>query len=183
MSSIKDPLLDNNMQLLKRDLFTEEELSGSNGKMDYSRLVTWFNVIASRQTDKIDQLTYTDLHRESGFQVPVDQWLTFMSDHRVSKLLDEIMMINARSSVNKLLNSDDKSVASSQKLSAMMNFISKHFDSIVGRDAIVYVYTSIPLTENEENSRNAKTLLIRPKVNPHNPATPGSKHNLTKGKV
>lgn len=170
-------------ELLKKELFTEEELQGLNGKMDYSKLVTWFNVIALRYPDTIDQLSYMDFYRESNNMVEIDEWLSFMSDHRVSQLLNEIMIINARSNINKLMTMNDKSTANAQKLTAMMNFIGKYFDQLVGKDSIVYVYTSIPLTKDEENARNAKTLLIKPKVNPYNPAVPGSKNNERKGKV
>lgn len=171
------------VELLKRELFTEEELNGENGKMNYSRLVTWFNIIAAENADIVDQLTYNDFYNKANQQIPIDEWLTFMSDYRVSKLLNEIMIINARSSINKIINSEEKSVAASQKLGVMVNFISKYFDSIVGRDSVVYIYTSVPLTEKEEQAKNAKTLLVKPKINPHNPANPGSKNNRYKGKV
>lgn len=171
------------VELLKRELFTEEELNGENGKMNYSRLVTWFNIIAAEHADIVDQLTYNDFYNKANQQIPIDEWLTFMSDYRVSKLLNEIMIINARSSINRIVNSEEKSVAASQKLGVMVNFISKYFDSIVGRDSVVYIYTSVPLTEKEEQAKNAKTLLVKPKINPHNPANPGSKNNRYKGKV
>lgn len=170
------------MEILKRELFTEEELNGENGKMNYGALVTWFNIIAERNPDTIDQLTYMDFYNQSQ-QIEVEDWLNFMSDYRVSNLLNKIMIINARSSINKIMNSEEKSVAASQKLGVMVNFISKYFDQIVGKDSVVYVYTSIPLTPQEENARNAKTLLVKPKINPHNPAVPGSNNNKFKGKV
>jgi hypothetical protein len=97
-------------------------------------------------------------------------------------LLDKLMLINMRSNINKLINSEDKSVAGSQKLNAALNFLSKYFDDAMNRESVRYIYTSVPLTPAEEKARDARTLLIKPKVNPHNPAVPGtSKGKATRG--
>lgn len=152
------------VEFLRKDLFTEEEL-----KKGADKLVYYFNKVAASKPDIIDQLTYMDFYKGSGEQIPVDEWLNFMSDYRVSNLLNKIMLINARANVNRLMTSDEKSVAASQKLTASLAFLGKYFDSLVTNDAVVYVYTSIPLTDSEKKAANAKSLLVKPKQNPYNP--------------
>lgn len=153
------------VEFLKKDLFTEEELK----EKDMDRLVTHFNLVAARQPEKIDQLTYMDFYKGAGEQIPVDVWLDFLSDYRVANLLDRIMLINLRANTNRLMTSEEKSVAASQKLTTTFNFLSKYFDSLIGSSAVTYIYTSIPLTESEKKAQNAKSLLIKTKHNPYNP--------------
>ena len=168
------------MGILNRDLFTEEELN--NPKTRYNLLIYWFNKFADEFPDKVDQKTYIDFHKYSKEQLNIDEWIEFFSDYRVSMLLDKLMLINMRSNINKLINSEDKSVAGSQKLNAALNFLSKYFDDAMNRESVRYIYTSVPLTPAEEKARDARTLLIKPKVNPHNPAVPGtSKGKATRG--
>ena len=155
------------IEFLKKDLFTEEELKGDTG-----RLVYFFNKIAAERPTEIDQLTYVDFFKGSKEQISIDKWLDFMSDYRVSNLLNKIMLLNARSNINRLMTSEEKSVAASQKLTSVLNFLSKYFDSIVGNDSVVYVYTSVPMTPQEEKAANSKTLLIEPTKNPYNPKRP-----------
>lgn len=154
------------IEFLKKDLFSEEELK----EKDYERLVYYFNLVAARSPERVDQLSYMDFYKGSKEQITVDKWMDFMADYRVSNLLDKIMLLNMRANANKIMTSEEKSVAASQKLTSVLNFIGKYFDSIVSNDSVVYVYTSTPLTEAEKAAKNAKVLTIKPKVNPYNPA-------------
>lgn len=165
------------MGILNKDLFTEEELN--NPKIRFNSLIYYFNEVAELHPEKIDQMTYIEFHKHSKEQLKIEEWIDFFSDYRVSMLLDKLMLINMRSSVNKILSSDEKSVAASQKLTAALNFIAKYFDEAMNRESVRYIYTSIPLTSQEEKARDARTLLIKPKVNPHNPAVPGTSKGKT----
>lgn len=165
------------MGILNKDLFTEEELN--NPKTRYNSLIYYFNKFAEEFPDQIDQKTYIDFHKYSKEQLNVEEWIEFFSDYRVSMLLDKLMLINMRSIVNKLLGAEDKSVAGSQKLNAALSFLSKYFEDAMNRESVRYIYTSVPLTPQEEKAKDAKTLLVKPKINPHNPAIPG----VSKGKA
>lgn len=156
------------MGILNRDLFTEEELN--NPKTRYNTLIYHFNRIAEEQPQSVDQLTYIDFHKLSKEQLRIDEWIEFFSDYRVSQLLDKLMLINMRSNVNKLLGSSTANTASSQKLNAALSFMSKYFDDAMNREMVTYVYTSVPLTKQEEKAKDAKTLVVKPLKNPHNPA-------------
>jgi hypothetical protein len=160
------------MGILNKDLFTEDELNSS--KTRFNLLIYYFNKVAEEYPDKVDQMTYIEFHKYSKEQLKVEEWIEFFSDYRVSMLLDKLMLINMRSNINRLINSEDKSVAGSQKLNAALNFLGKYFEDAMNRDSVKYIYTSVPLTPAEEKSRDARTLLIKPKVNPHNPAVPGT---------
>lgn len=167
------------MGILNKDLFTEEELESK--KTRFKELIYWFNKVADEHPEKVDQLTYIDFHKLSKEQLRVDEWIEFFSDYRVSMLLDKLMLINMRSNVNKLINTEDKSVAGSQKLSAALNFLGKYFEEAMNRESVKYIYTSVPLTEAEEKARDARTLFIKPKVNPYNPAIKGTTRGKTNG--
>lgn len=164
------------MGILNKELFNEEELQ--NTRIRYELLIYWFNKINEDEQGIVDQLTYLDYHQKSKGTLTIEEWLEFLSDYRVSMLLDKVMLINMRSNVNKILSSDNKSVAASQKLSSALTFLSKYFDEAMGRESVVYIYTSVPLTKDEEFARNAKTLVVRPKKNPHNPMKGSSDHGV-----
>lgn len=155
------------MGILNKELFNEEELK--NSRIRYESLIYYFNKINEEQEGMVDQLTYLDYHKLSNGTLSIEEWLEFLSDYRVSMILDKVMLINMRSNVNKILSADNKSVAASQKLSSALSFLSKYFDEAMGRESVIYIYTSVPLTKEEEYARNAKTLVVRPKKNPHNP--------------
>lgn len=169
------------MGILNPDLFTEEELS--NPKTRFNLLIHWFNKVADEKPERVDQMTYIDFHKESKEILRVEEWIEFFSDYRVSMLLDKLMLINMRSNVNKLINSSEGGVAGSQKLSAALNFLSKYFEDAMNRESVRYIYTSVPLTKAEEKARDARTLVIKPKINPHNPAVPGVSKGKAVGKV
>jgi len=158
------------MGLLNRELFNEEELK--NKRMRYDLLIEHFNRINEQHAGQVDELNYLDYHRMSGEQLRIEEWLEFLSDYRVSMILDKVMLINMRSNVNKLLNSGDKSVAGSQKLSSALSFLGKYFEEAMNRESVTYIYSSVPLTKQEERSKNARTLVIEPKKNPYNPRVP-----------
>lgn len=157
------------MSILRMNQFSEEELN--EGRINYKELIKAFNKTHDRSPDEIDQLTYMDFYnRNRNAHLEPYEWLEFLSDHRVTLVMDKIMLMKMRSNVNKILSdSDNKSVAASQKLSASLNFLDKHFDSVMSRETTQYIYTSVPLTKAEEQSANARTLVIEPYKNPHNP--------------
>lgn len=158
------------MGILNIELFNEEELS--NKRIRYDLLIYWFNKINDESIGKVDQLSYMDYYKKSKEQLRVEEWIEFLSDYRVSMLLDKIMLINMRSNVNELMNSEDRSVAGSQKLSATLTFLAKYFDQAMNRESVQFIYTSVPLTKEEVHAKNTKTLLIKPKKNPYNPSIP-----------
>lgn len=157
------------MSILRMEQFSKEELE--DGRIRYRDLIIAFNKTHDTHSSKIDELSYMDFYNlNKHTHLEPNEWLEFLSDHRIILVLDKIMLMKMRSNVNKILSSDDKSVAASQKLSASLNFMDKHFDSVMSRETTQYIYTSVPLTRQEEQAANARTLVIKPLENPHNPA-------------
>lgn len=158
------------MGILRMEQFSKEELE--NGRIRYKELVIAFNKTHEQRPEDIDQLSYMDFYNiNKKSDLTLTEWLEFLSDHRVVLLMDKIMLMKMRSNVNKILSDfDNKSVASSQRLTSSLNFLDKHFEQAMSRETTQYIYTSVPLTEAEEKAANAKTLVIKPKENPYNPA-------------
>lgn len=145
--------------ILKEEQWSEEELASGNTL----ELIRHFNRVHGEVGEAIDELSYLDFHRRSNEQFSSSEWLEFLSDHRIILLLDKIMLMKMRGNVNKILSDEEsKSVAASQKLSASLNFLDKHFDSVMSRETTQYVYVSVPLTAEEERSRNARTVVLKP---------------------
>lgn len=168
------------MGLINENLFSEEELEQESP--NYKQLIYWFNKINDDTHGKVDELTYLEYYQRAKEQLRIEEWLEFLSDYRIAAILDKVMLMNMRSSVNKLMNdTESKSTAGAQKLTSALNFLGKYFDEAMGKENTIFIYTSIPLTKEEEFARNAKTLLIRPKINPHNPARPNKVNKTTKG--
>lgn len=168
------------MGLINENLFSQDELEQT--EPNYKQLIYWFNKINDDTHGKVDELSYLDYYKKSNEQLKIEDWLSFLSDYRIAAILDKVMLMNMRSSVNKLMNdTESKSTAGAQKLTSALNFLGKYFDEAMGKENTIFIYTSIPLTAEEEFARNAKTLLIRPKINPHNPSRPGAKNKSSKG--
>lgn len=167
------------MGLLNKALFSKEELESE--RIRYNILIYWFNKINEEDSKKVDQLNYIDYYKKSKEQLTIEEWLEFLSDYRVAAILDKVMLMNMRANVNKLLSDkEDRSVANSQRLNSSLTFLSKYFDQGMDKENVTYIYTSVPLTKDEENAKNARTLLVRPKINPHNPGIPTSDKKLVK---
>jgi DUF438 domain-containing protein len=167
------------MGLINENLFSKEELEQESP--NYKQLIYWFNKINDDTEGKVDELNYLDYYKQAKEQIRIEDWLSFLSDYRIAAILDKVMLMNMRSSVNKLMNdTESKSTAGAQKLTSALNFLAKYFDDAMGKENTVFIYTSVPLTKEEEFSRNAKTLLVRPKINPNNPAVPGKPNQTTK---
>lgn len=167
------------MGLINDNLFSPDELAQESP--NYKQLIYWFNRINDETEGKVDELTYLEYYKRAKEQLKIEDWLAFLSDYRIAAILDKVMLMNMRSSVNKLMNdTESKSTAGAQKLTSALNFLGKYFDDAMGKENTVFIYTSIPLTKEEEFARNAKTLLIRPKINPYNPSVPGSPNKTNK---
>jgi hypothetical protein len=166
------------MGLLNKDFFSQEELNDS--VIRYEQLIYWFNKINDENQGKVDQYSYVDYHKLSKEIFRVDEWVEFLSDYRVTAIMDKIMLINMRANANKLLTSEEKSVAASQKLNMTLAFLGKYFDSNMNKETTRFIYTSVPLTEKEKQSRDAKVMVIKPTVNPTNPAILGNNNQTTK---
>lgn len=161
--------------ILDPRLFNDEELR--NAESNYALMIDIFNDVYNREPDKIEEKGFGEFMNEPrGRQVDASSWLEFLSDHRVTQVLNKVMVIKMRNQVNRMLASDSKSTAESQKLSAALGFLERNEEKILTNDNTVFVYTSVPLSKEEEYARNAKTQVIRPLINPHNPANPSSKN-------
>lgn len=170
------------MGLINENLFSKEELEQE--APNYKQLIYWFNKINDDTHGKVDELTYLEYYQRAKEQLRIEEWLEFLSDYRIAAILDKVMLMNMRSSVNKLMNdTESKSTAGAQKLTSALNFLGKYFDEAMGKENTVFIYTSIPLTKEEEFARNAKTFLVRPKINPHNPTRPGANNKTNKGVI
>src|SRR5690554_4544624 len=116
------------MGILRMEQFSKEELE--NGRIRYKELVIAFNKTHEQRPEDIDQLSYMDFYNiNKKSDLSLTEWLEFLSDHRVVLLMDKIMLMKMRSNVNKILSDfDNKSVASSQRLTSSLNFLDKHFE-------------------------------------------------------
>lgn len=161
--------------ILDPGLFNDDELRDS--VRNYALMIDIFNSMYERDPGSIEEKGFEDFMSEPrGRQVDASSWLEFLSDHRVSQVLNKVMVLKMRNQVNKLLSNDSKSTAEAQKLNAALGFLERNEERILSNDTTVYVYTSVPLSKDEEYARNAKTQVIRPLINPHNPANPSSKN-------
>lgn len=161
--------------ILNVGLFNDEELR--NVENSYGMMIDIFNEVYEREPDKIEEKGFQDFMKEPrGRSISASGWLEFLSDHRVTAVLNKVMVLKMRSQVNRLLSSESKSTAEAQKLNSALGFLERNLEGILTSDNTVYVYTSVPLSKDEEQARNAKTQVIRPLINPVNPANPESEN-------
>lgn len=172
MSGYKRPL-NITKGILDPKLFNDEELR--DGETNYALMIDIFNVLYNKDPGSIEEKGFEDFMSEPrGRQVEASGWLEFLSDHRVTQVLNKVMVIKMRNQVNRLLGRDSKSTAEAQKLNAALGFLERNEEKILSNDNTVFIFTSVPLSADEEHARNAKTQVIRPLINPHNPANPSS---------
>ena len=116
-----------------------------------------FNNIYKRYPEEITDFGYIQLHKHQSSEVDftVMDWRQFYLDRRVKNWYRQELEINLQQNLQKISKTagSDKSTATQQTLATLMKY---NEESSSGDNTKIFVYTHIPLTEEEEHLDNVK---------------------------
>lgn len=134
-------------------------LNLSNQEKTMKRMLNEYNKLCAQNMPDILKWSHIDLHKNSSDrQLTINDWKQFLMDNRVQAWINEELYIMMRTKQMSLLEQlgNDRSTATVQALTALMKSTSDESNKI--DDGKIFIFSFMPLTEEEERLNNAQTL-------------------------
>ena len=134
-------------------------LNLSNQEKTMKRMLNEYNKLCAKNMPDILKWSHIDLHKNSSDrQLTITDWKQFLMDNRVQAWINEELYIMMRTKQMSLLEQlgNDRSTATVQALTALMKSTSDESNKI--DDGKIFIFSFMPLTEEDERLNNAQTL-------------------------
>lgn len=117
-----------------------------------------FNLLYHNQGQKLLSMSSFQLQKAVNDKWTSQEWKEFRLHDKVDEWFEEEMQIIIKNRAFDLLQKtgEDRSTATTQALTQMMNFLDKNKQKAV--NPTIMIYSFVPLTEMEEQAPNVRTL-------------------------
>jgi len=122
-------------------------------------LIKMQDIFNSFQSDALYMSHYDLAARSKGEFSPID-WRVFLNDYRVVEFLEEELNMIQRNAIMKMMKDIDQSKSTGQ--AQLLNTLVQQSTKNKSKDGPVFIYTYIPLSEQEEAAPNVEKLQSDP---------------------
>lgn len=153
----EDPIEDEQTELVEGDYIS---INLGSSETEMKKTLKEYNKLCSKYMPEILKWTHLDLLQHSTDKsISLKNWRDFILDTRVKNWIKEELSIIIQSKQLELLNKvgDDRSTATVQALSAIMR-IDNEDDANRIDDNKIFIYSFMPLTDQERRLNNAQVL-------------------------